>query len=337
MPIDKFRKADKLLSNDANDEAAEIYLSLIERQKELAPFCYYRLASISNNSGDPETAYELYYRAFTERPDLASALYGENHSSSGYVFKGKNDELELTACPLCGNSDIRPKWCYPLSEAVGYNGFFNPIRMWMYCEPCHHMFARSFPEKLFLHNDSPREPNPMFFSYYSNIFDRIARYTQGAKLFEVGIGACECLLAAQEVGLDAFGIDVIDRHVRLAREKFGLNALAADFVEYESDEKYDIIIMGDVLEHVSDPVLAMHKAHSLLGDGGALWVSTPNFDSAFSVTSGHNDAMKRQQYHLNYFSRRSFFLLLEKCGFSPADYSISSHYNGSMEVIAIKK
>ena len=50
----------------------------------------------------------------------------------------------------------------------------------------------------------------------------------------------------------------------------------------------------------------------------------------------HSDAMKRQQYHLNYFSRHSFYMLLDMCGFTPVDYCISSHYNGSMEVIAVK-
>ena len=335
-PIEEFSQAETLMRENAYDEAVVIYLNLRQRYKELAPLCNYRIATISNNTGDPLTAYDLYYKAFSTKPDLAAYLYGSNHSSYSYVYKGKKDEMELTACPLCCGSDVQPKWCYPLPEATGYNSFFNPIRLWMYCRPCHHIFARYFPEKLFLYNDSPRTPNLAFFSYYSNILKSIAQHSPGMSLFEVGVGACECLLAAQEIGFDAFGIDVIDKHVQMARDKYGLNAQTADFVEFQSDKKFDVIIMGDVLEHVSDPVLAVRKAHELLNDCGALWVSTPNFDSAFSIVTGHNDAMKRQQYHLNYFSRHSFYLLLNKCGFTPVDYSISSHYNGSMEVISVK-
>jgi hypothetical protein len=95
--------------------------------------------------------------------------------------------------------------------------------------------------------------------------------------------------------------------------------------------------MGDVLEHVSDPDKALAKAESLLNDNGALWISTPSFESAFSLVVGHNDAMRRQQFHLNYFSRESFYMLLERNGLIPVDYHISGHYNGSMEVIAIKE
>ena len=335
-PDEEFNKADDLIKKGAYDEASKIYIKIRRLYAELAPFCDYRLAVISNNTGDPLAAYDLYYSAFNAAPDIAAFIYGGDHPNTNYVFKGKKDEIETAACPICGNLDIRPRWCYPLTEAAGFNSFFNPIRLWMYCELCHHMVARHFPEKLFLYNDGPRSPNPTYFSYYSGILDRISRYAQGMSLFEVGIGACECLLAAQEIGFDAFGIDVIDRHVQMARDKYGLNADTADFVEFRSDRKFDIIIMGDVLEHVSDPVAAMHKANELLNDDGAIWVSTPNFDSAYSIVVGHDDPMKKQQYHLNYFSRHSYYTLLEKCGFVPVDYSISSHYRGSMEVISIK-
>ena len=335
-PIEEFQNADKLLNSGDYDEAAKAYLKLRQEHTELAPFCDYRLAAVSNSTGDPMTAYDLYYRAFSAKSDLASNLYGDNHPSRGYVYKGIKKEKELDACPLCGSKDILPRWCYPLPEASGFNSVFNPVRLWLYCEPCHHMFAKFYPEKLFIYNDNPRKPNPAFFSYYSTVLSRIAQYTPGMSLFEVGIGACECLLAAQEIGFDAFGIDVIDKHVKMARDKYGLNAETADFVEFQSDRKFDIIIMGDVIEHVSDPIIAMKKARDLLNDDGAVWVSTPNFDSAFSIAVGHDDAMKRQQYHLNYFSRDSFYKLLDMCGLMPVDYSISSHYNGSMEVIAVK-
>ena len=335
-PVEEFDKAETLFNQSDYSKAAEIYIKLSKTQPESAPFCYYRLAAISNCTGDPVAAYDLYYDAFTAKPDIASGLFNDKHSSHNYVFNGKKAEKESKKCPLCGSEKIQPKWCYPLPEAAGYNSLFNPIRMWMYCEPCHHIVARSFPENLFLYNDNPRSPNPAFFSYYSGVLDRIARYTSGMRLFEVGIGACECLLAAQEIGFETFGIDVIEKHVQMAQKKFGLNVQTADFVEFQSNEKYDIIIMGDVLEHVSDPISAMNKAYELLENDGALWISTPNFDSAFSIAVGHNDAMKRQQFHLNYFSRHSLYSLLDKCGFVPVDYSISSHYNGSMEVISVK-
>jgi len=334
---DLFNKASDLMEKEKLEEALNIFLEL-ETNKNFAPFCYYRIAQISNMIGEPEEAYDLYYKAFNAMPNLAANILPESHSSFKYVFHGKKEEKINTKCPFC-NEESEPHWCYPLIEAVGFNEFFNPIRMWMYCKSCHHMFAREFPEKLFLYNNNPRKANPVYFNYYSNVLSTIRHngYAAGLSLFEIGIGACECLLAAREIGYEVFGLDVIERHVTDAKEKYGLEAETADFLEYEADRKWDVIIMGDVLEHVSDPDLALAKVESMLSENGALWISTPTFESAFSCVVGHNDAMRRQQYHLNYFSRESLYALLERNYLMPVNYEISGHFNGSMEVIAIKE
>jgi len=336
-PAKQFREAEDMMLQNKLDEALEIFISL-EKHKALAPLCNYRVAEISNMIGEPEAAYDLYYKAFTAMPNIASKLLPSEHSSYKYVFRGKKDEVENTLCTLCGR-ESEPRWCYPLVEAVGYNEFFNPIRLWMYCDSCHHMFARNFPEKLFLYNTNPRKVRPTFFTYYSNILSKIRRsgFAAGMTLFEVGVGAGECLLAAREMGYETFGIDVIERHVEVAKNKYGLFAETADFLEYDSDHLWDVIIMGDVLEHVSDPDEALAKAENMLDDNGALWISTPSFESAFSVVVGHQDAMRRQQFHLNYFSRESLYMMLERNHLIPVDYHISGHFNGSMEVIAIKE
>ena len=335
-PEERFAEATKLIAYNRLEDALDLFVELEKFDKMSSP-CRYRIAQISNMIGDPDTAYDLYYKAFTATPNIMSILFANDHPSYNYVFRGKKEEKINTICPLCGGDGVT-RWCYPLPEALGYNEFFNPIRMWMYCEPCHHMFARSFPEKLFIYNSSPRNANHAFFPYYSNILSKIRSngYATGMSLFEVGVGASECMLAAREIGYDTFGIDVIDKHVENAKNNYGLNAETADFNEFQSDRTWDVIIMGDVLEHVSDPVEAVSKAESMLNDDGALWISTPSFESAFSAVAGHTDAMRRQTFHLNYFSRESLYMLLEQNNLIPVDYQISGHFYGSMEVIAIK-
>ena len=336
-PVDQFTKALELMREEKLDEALGEFLELRDYES-LAPFCFFNIAKISNMIGEPEEAYELYYKALAAKPDIASQILNADHSSINYVFKGLKDEKENTKCPLCDKESV-PEWCYPLFEANGYNDFFNPIRMWMYCEPCNHMFARNFPERLFIYNTGQRKANPVFFPYYSKILSSIRGngYATGMSLFEVGIGACECLLAAREMGYETFGIDVIERHVDDAKKIHKLNAETADFNEYKSDRLWDVIIMGDVLEHVSDPDQALAKAESMLSDDGALWISTPSFECAYTQVVGHNDVMRRQQFHLNYFSRESLYMLLERNHLIPVDYIISGHFNGSMEVTAIKE
>ena len=118
--------------------------------------------------------------------------------------------------------------------------------------------------------------------------------------------------------------------------KYGLNAEICDFDVFESNKKYNVIFMGDVIEHVPDPVKSMGKVYDLLKDDGVLWLSTPNFQSSFSVANGHNDPMRLEASHKNCFSKDSMYKLLERFNFTPVNYRISAHYNGSMEIICKK-
>jgi 2-polyprenyl-3-methyl-5-hydroxy-6-metoxy-1,4-benzoquinol methylase len=332
--VDEFAEAVAMIREKKLGEAAQRFLQF-ERQPELAPFCYYHLAQIANMTGEPELSYALYYKAFENKPDLAGAMLAQNHPSNSYVFRGLNEEDEFTDCPLCGKPGA-PYWTYPLTEMADYSPAFNPIRLWMRCGDCNHLFARHFPKEPPMEDGESRNVSTNLFGYYSSLLRRLRQYTEGTTLFEVGIGGGECLLAAREIGYRCAGLDVVPGFVRKARDLYGLDVESCDFVEYETEQKWDVLIMGDVLEHVSDPILAIEKAASILMEDGVLWISTPNYESAFSRVVGHDDPMRREPYHVNYFSRESLYLLLERAGLEPVDYHISQHYNGSMEIIAVK-
>lgn len=48
-----------------------------------------------------------------------------------------------------------------------------------------------------------------------------------------------------------------------------------DIFKYESSNKYDLIILGEVLEHLDEPLLILKKLHDLLNEDGYLWLTTP--------------------------------------------------------------
>jgi len=219
---------------------------------------------------------------------------------------------------------------------------YNPVRLWMYCGDCHHLYAEEFPVFQSIdaasgsqHDLVAMPTNPGLFAYYSNVFSKLS-ISQGKRLLEIGIGGAELSLVADEMGYDTLGLDISAGNVNQAR-KYGLNAELHDFMEFDTNAKWDIVAMGDVIEHVPDPVAALKKTRELLNDGGVLWLSTPNFDGAFARNAGHNDPMRKEPSHKNYFSRNSLFKLLEMFHFKPVNYQISGAYNGSFEVIAIKE
>ncbi len=48
------------------------------------------------------------------------------------------------------------------------------------------------------------------------------------------------------------------------------------FEEFDSEEKYDVIVMGFILEHVDDPVRILTHFRKFLSPNGKMYVSVPN-------------------------------------------------------------
>lgn len=111
----------------------------------------------------------------------------------------------------------------------------------------------------------------------------------------------------------------------------------SDFLKFETSNKYDVIIMGDVIEHVMNPLAALEKAYKLLEDTGVLWLSTPNYQSSFSRLQREDYVMWLEPYHLTFFSFDGLKILFDKVGFYVVEYTVSARYQGCMELILQKK
>lgn len=51
------------------------------------------------------------------------------------------------------------------------------------------------------------------------------------------------------------------------------------FENYESDEKFDVIVMGFILEHVDDPGLILRRFRNFMAPHGKMFVAVPNAES----------------------------------------------------------
>lgn len=252
-------------------------------------------------------------------------------------------ETIITTCPLCRGPLVK-KWEYDCYPVPTYNPKFSPLKVWMECKACRHLVSLGYPTNLLeaLTDETSTQydrPNHLLcMQVYGDILSKIrSRGASATTLLDVGCGAGELSLVARDFDFDVTAIDVMPKYVDHLRQhgiKAHVSMLDEDFVN--GGGRFDVVCLGDVIEHVVDPYALLANAYRVLTDDGLLWVSTPDYSSSVASILGHQDAMRRISEHIHYFSKHSLYFALAMKGFTVIDFALSKHYIGSIEVIAKK-
>jgi SAM-dependent methyltransferase len=128
------------------------------------------------------------------------------------------------------------------------------------------------------------------------------------RILDVGGGAGEisATLVRRGGAASAFVVDPDAASIELARSR-GLDGFAGTIEEYETGQRFDLILMLNLVEHVADPVAVMAKAARLLAPEGLIWLQTPNFRALDATLFRHrNWAGYHCPRHWTIFSERGF-------------------------------
>jgi 2-polyprenyl-3-methyl-5-hydroxy-6-metoxy-1,4-benzoquinol methylase len=109
---------------------------------------------------------------------------------------------------------------------------------------------------------------------------RVCEFSSGARsLLELGLGHG---ITATEFGRH-FKRHVVIEASQAVIQNFRRNypdsnaeIVESYFETYESDERFDVVVFGFILEHVDDPVLILRHFRRFLAPGGRMFVTVPN-------------------------------------------------------------
>lgn len=328
------------------DEVATMvkYFSNGGFSNEILSFGVYACAHFLN-SINPAACYNLVMDAFKICPDLAKIL------NKDYRYVGKAAEDHLTEeCPFCGTKDdLTPYYCSCSLQnpKLKKGAAFPPAKLWIKCNQCNNFFTYNFPltevgninghyttssTETILQTRQP-------LNKYNHIFNRFSELTgseEPGDYLEIGVGNGEMLAVAQEFGYRTDAVEICREDCEKISSALGVDIAWCDIVNYTSDKKYDVIVCGDVLEHVTKPMKVLEKVADMLKDNGVLWLSTPNYNSAYARMEKFTHCMWHELNHYTYVSRESLSELLKNFGLKIVHYDISNRFIGSMELF-IKK
>ena len=137
----------------------------------------------------------------------------------------------------------------------------------------------------------------------------------GGRLLDVGFGGGAFLITAKSMGWNVVGVDADPEVIKNARS-LGLAAYEGGVeVLTGMDGSFDVITMSHVIEHLADPLAAIHRSYALLKSGGQIWIETPNIDSLGHLRFGRHWRGLEAPRHLVLFSSESLERALLHAGF----------------------
>jgi SAM-dependent methyltransferase len=103
-------------------------------------------------------------------------------------------------------------------------------------------------------------------------------------VLDIGSAMGTFLFAAKPYYKKAIGLDVSEQMARFAEKSTGATIYIQQFNDFSYPEKFSLIHMSHVIEHVPNPVEWLHQAKSMLEDDGILVINVPNkYSLAFRV------------------------------------------------------
>lgn len=141
------------------------------------------------------------------------------------------------------------------------------------------------------------------------------------KILDIGSGPGLFLNFGKERGWKTKGLEPSSLAAKYSIEEFKLDVDEVFFDSTSSQKlgKFDVINMGEVLEHLPNPKSIIDLSHSSLNDDGLLCIIVPNdfnpFQMVLTEAMGYKPWWVMPPHHLNYFNKNSLTLLIESCGF----------------------
>lgn len=151
-----------------------------------------------------------------------------------------------------------------------------------------------------------------------------------SRILDVGCHLGAFLEVAQKRGWDAYGIDISEFAVEVARKISGIKFFLGELKDIHFEDCFfDLITCSEVIEHLTSPYETLIKIHRILKDDGLLVIQTANMNSLRIRFLGRRDYYL--PVHLYYFSKDTISKMLEKTGFEVVKVFNGSEFNISAE------
>ncbi len=254
----------------------------------------------------------------------------------------------LDRCPLCGSTNLPLRYiaCDPASDRAGQF----PV---VFCSDCGLLFLRERPDREAIkHHYQPdyysyQQKSEVRSSVWCFLKGRVKRWVRrqlprsslaqrlacfllpidwfvasrykpkdrAGNIFDLGCGVGDALEFYREFGWRTYGAEINEPACRAAQARGHVVVCGELSVSRSVVDNVDLFRMSHVIEHLHDPLEALHIAYQLLSADGKLLVITPNHGGWLARLFGRWHWQIDVPRHLFFFTRTTLSQMLRLCGF----------------------
>ena len=252
--------------------------------------------------------------------------------------------MESTLCPICNSNTFKVSQIDSQVTITSVGTKRYPI-ITVLCKNCGHVYSNPRMDQEELQNyyefyygedfggTTPASPRAVLYDADINWIKSQIRKVKGKKLLEIGSYMGNMLIEFQKQGWEVHGIEPTTTAATIAKEEFGLsidNCFFEDVqVPEKEEDKYDLVVMGAVLEHISDPTSTLLRINQFLKSSGHLFIRVPNVEKLILDSVGTIFTIE----HPNMFSQDALRMLYKKTGFN--EVAETTHENWHRQIISL--
>ncbi len=140
------------------------------------------------------------------------------------------------------------------------------------------------------------------------------RIARRGRLLDVGCAAGFFLAEARR-HYEVQGVELSAWSSAYARDRLGLPVSTGTLQDAKLPaDRFDVVTLWDVIEHVPDPVPLLTEAARVLKPGGRLVLTTGDWGSAYAQRHGAGWHLMTPPWHLTMFSRDTLALAAQRAG-----------------------
>ncbi|MCU0238327.1 MAG: class I SAM-dependent methyltransferase [Pyrinomonadaceae bacterium] len=250
----------------------------------------------------------------------------------------ENARKEEILCLVCEKSDAKTLGVRGNREYSGANPNIEPhlFTNVVQCRNCGFIYTNPEIKGVeFLEREHYNNPETYQNENSDNILEmfehRVAylkTFKSNGKLLDVGAGKGDFVFVAKKNGFDAVGVEPSPRFSEFAEKEFQVKVYQGFLAEQPElkNQKFDLITMHHVLEHIEKPKEILHQLPDFLSENGLIYIEVPNTDSytvklidLYFRLRGRNWSSRLSPLHPPFhkygYTPKSLRILLEQSGY----------------------